>query len=53
MTTEVGEVRWHRQLQAPLAIHFDLSQHFTSLKSLVTLTTGAEADDVQEPYTLD
>ena len=32
---------------------FDLSQHFTSLKSLVTLTALAEADEVQEPYTID
>jgi superfamily II DNA or RNA helicase len=32
---------------------FDLSQHFTSLKSLVTLTTQSESDEVQEPYTLD
>lgn len=32
---------------------FDLSQHFTSLKSLVTLTAHSEAEDVQEPYTLD
>jgi len=32
---------------------FDLSQHFTSLKSLVTLTTTTESDEVQEPYTID
>jgi len=33
---------------------FDLSQHFTSLKSLVTLTSGPlESDEVQEPYTID
>jgi superfamily II DNA or RNA helicase len=32
---------------------FDLSQHFTSLKSLVTLTSQSESDEVQEPYTLD
>ncbi len=33
---------------------FDLSQHFTSLKSLVTLTAGQlESDEVQEPYTID
>jgi SNF2 family DNA or RNA helicase len=32
---------------------FDLSQHFSSLKSLVTLTAQSESDDVQEPYTLD
>jgi superfamily II DNA or RNA helicase len=33
---------------------FDLSQHFTSLKSLVTLTGQAtEQDEVQEPYTID
>jgi len=32
---------------------FDLSQHFTSLKSLVTLTATTEPDEVQEPYTLD
>jgi superfamily II DNA or RNA helicase len=32
---------------------FDLSQHFTSLQSLVTLTTQSEADEVQEPYTID
>jgi superfamily II DNA or RNA helicase len=31
---------------------FDLSQHFTSLRSLVTLTAPAD-DEVQEPYTLD
>ncbi len=33
---------------------FDLSQHFSSLKSLVTLTAQAEQDQEQEqPYTLD
>ena len=33
---------------------FDLSQHFSSLKSLVTLTAGqVESDEVQEPYTID
>jgi superfamily II DNA or RNA helicase len=32
---------------------FDLSQHFTSLQSLVALTNGAESDDQQEPYTID
>ncbi len=33
---------------------FDLSQHFSSLKSLVTLTAGQlESDEVQEPYTID
>ena len=32
---------------------FDLSQHFTSLKSLVALTTTTESDEVQEPYTVD
>jgi superfamily II DNA or RNA helicase len=32
---------------------FDLSQHFTSLQSLVALTSGTESDDQQEPYTLD
>jgi hypothetical protein len=33
---------------------FDLSQHFTSLKSLVALTAqAAEADETQEPYTID
>jgi superfamily II DNA or RNA helicase len=32
---------------------FDLSQHFTSLRSLVTLTAPAESEEVQEPYTLD
>ena len=32
---------------------FDLSQHFTSLKSLVTLTSPSEPDEVQEPYTID
>ena len=32
---------------------FDLSQHFTSLRSLVTLTTPAESEEPQEPYTLD
>ena len=32
---------------------FDLSQHFTSLRSLVTLTTTTESEEVQEPYTLD
>jgi len=32
---------------------FDLSQHFSSLKSLVTLTAQTESDEVQEPYTLD
>ena len=32
---------------------FDLSQHFTSLRSLVALTAPAEVEEVQEPYTLD
>lgn len=32
---------------------FDLSQHFTSLRSLVTLTAQSESDEVQEPYTID
>lgn len=32
---------------------FDLSQHFTSLRSLVTLTTPADAEEPQEPYTID
>lgn len=33
---------------------FDLSQHFTSLKSLVALTAAqVESDEVQEPYTID
>jgi SNF2 family DNA or RNA helicase len=32
---------------------FDLSQHFTSLRSLVTLTTPAEVEEPQEPYTID
>ncbi|MSU73226.1 MAG: DEAD/DEAH box helicase [Opitutus sp.] len=32
---------------------FDLSQHFTSLRSLVTLTAHAEVEEVQEPYTID
>ncbi|MNN21516.1 hypothetical protein D3C81_1348420 [compost metagenome] len=27
MTAEIGQVRWHGQLQAPLAIAFDLLQH--------------------------
>ncbi|MEY2881249.1 MAG: hypothetical protein RLZZ15_3629, partial [Verrucomicrobiota bacterium] len=32
---------------------FDLSQHFTSLRSLVTLTTTTESEEPSEPYTLD
>jgi superfamily II DNA or RNA helicase len=32
---------------------FDLSQHFTSLRSLVALTTPTESEEVQEPYTID
>ncbi|MDO8541783.1 MAG: DEAD/DEAH box helicase [Opitutaceae bacterium] len=32
---------------------FDLSQHFTSLRSLVTLTAQSESDEIQEPYTID
>ncbi len=32
---------------------FDLSQHFTSLRSLVTLTAATEPEEAQEPYTLD
>jgi superfamily II DNA or RNA helicase len=32
---------------------FDLSQHFSSLKSLVTLTAQSESDEIQEPYTID
>ena len=32
---------------------FDLSQHFTSLKSLVALTATTESEEVQEPYTID
>jgi superfamily II DNA or RNA helicase len=32
---------------------FDLSQHFTSLRSLVALTAPADPDEPQEPYTID
>ena len=32
---------------------FDLSQHFTSLRSLVALTATTEDEEVQESYTLD
>ena len=32
---------------------FDLSQHFSSLRSLVTLTAHAEPEQEQSPYTLD
>jgi SNF2 family DNA or RNA helicase len=32
---------------------FDLSQHFTSLKSLVSLTWQAEQEQDLEPYTVD
>jgi hypothetical protein len=32
---------------------FDLSQHFTSLQTLVALTSTTESDEVQEPYTID
>jgi SNF2 family DNA or RNA helicase len=32
---------------------FDLSQHFTSLRGLVALTTPAESDETPEPYTID
>jgi superfamily II DNA or RNA helicase len=32
---------------------FDLSQHFSSLRSLVTLTAQSESEEVQEPYTVD
>jgi SNF2 family DNA or RNA helicase len=32
---------------------FDLSQHFTSLRSLVTLTAHAEPEAEPEPYTID
>jgi SNF2 family DNA or RNA helicase len=32
---------------------FDLSQHFSSLRSLVTLTSQSESEEVQEPYTID
>ncbi len=32
---------------------FDLSQHFSSLRSLVTLTAPAEPDETPEPYTID
>ena len=32
---------------------FDLSQHFSSLKSLVTLTSQSDSEEVQEPYTID
>ena len=32
---------------------FDLSQHFTSLKSLVSLTSLSESAEVPEPYTID
>jgi SNF2 family DNA or RNA helicase len=32
---------------------FDLTQHFSSLKSLVTLTAPSDSDEVQEPYTID
>ncbi|HVU34134.1 MAG TPA: DEAD/DEAH box helicase [Opitutaceae bacterium] len=32
---------------------FDLSQHFTSLQSLVALTSPTESEEPQEPYTID
>ena len=32
---------------------FDRSQHFSSLRSLVTLTAQADPDEAQEPYTID
>ena len=32
---------------------FDLSQHFSSLRSLVALTATTESDEIQEPYTID
>ena len=32
---------------------FDLSQHFSSLQSLVALTAPSESDEIQEPYTID
>jgi len=32
---------------------FDLSQHFSSLRSLVALTAPGDPDEVQEPYTID
>src|SRR5688572_28650096 len=32
---------------------FDLSQHFSSLRSLVTLTAQSESEETQEPYTID
>ncbi|MBI5691576.1 MAG: DEAD/DEAH box helicase [Verrucomicrobia bacterium] len=32
---------------------FDLSQHFSSLHSLVTLTAPSEPEEIQEPYTID
>jgi superfamily II DNA or RNA helicase len=32
---------------------FDLSQHFSSLRSLVALAAQTESDEVQEPYTID
>jgi superfamily II DNA or RNA helicase len=32
---------------------FDLSQHFSSLKSLVALTATTEAEEMPEPYTID
>ena len=32
---------------------FDLSQHFTSLRSLVALTAPPEPEEPQEPYTID
>ena len=32
---------------------FDLSQHFSSLKSLVALTATTEVEEMPEPYTID
>jgi len=32
---------------------FDLSQHFSSLRSLVTLTASSEPEEPPEPYTID
>jgi superfamily II DNA or RNA helicase len=32
---------------------FDLSQHFSSLKSLVSLTSPSESEETPEPYTID
>ena len=53
MTIILPQTATASEIGCGLGGDFDLSQHFTSLKSLVALTATTESEEVQEPYTID